>query len=81
MRVPTGPSGWKASGQILGQLLGSEVSTFALFKKFLKNIYLFILPFRAALVAYGGSQARDHIGAAAAGLRHSHSNAGSELHL
>ena len=31
--------------------------------------------------AYGGSQARGQIGAAAAGLRHSHSNAGSELHL
>ena len=28
--------------------------------------------------AYGSSQARGHIGAAAAGLRHSHSNARSE---
>ena len=29
-------------------------------------------------MAYGGSQARGRIGAAAAGLRQSHSNAGSE---
>ena len=33
---------------------------------------------RAAPVAYGGSQARDPIGAVAASLRHSHSNARSE---
>ena len=42
-------------------------------------IYLFSL-FRAALTAYGGSQARGLIGAAA-GLHHSHSNAGSEPRL
>ena len=45
------------------------------------NIYLFILLFRAASVAYGGAQARDQIGATAAGLCHSHSKAGSEPHL
>ena len=33
---------------------------------------------RAAPVAYGGSQARGAIGAVAASLHHSHSNAGSE---
>ena len=32
----------------------------------------------AALTAYGGSQARGRIGAIAASLRQSHSNAGSE---
>ena len=32
-------------------------------------------------MAYGSSQARGPIGAAAAGLCHSHSNAGSELRL
>ena len=32
----------------------------------------------AALVAYGGSQARGLIGAVAAGLHQSHSNVGSE---
>ena len=38
------------------------------------------LLFRAALIAYGGSQARGQIiGAVAAGLRHSHSNAASYL--
>ena len=34
--------------------------------------------FRAVPVAYGGSQARGQIGAVAAGLHHSHSNARSE---
>ena len=46
-------------------------------------IYLFCL-FAiswAALTAYGVSQARGPIGAAAAGLRQSHSNAGSEPRL
>ena len=37
--------------------------------------------FRAAPVAYGSSQARGQIRAAAAGLHHRHSNAGSEPHL
>ena len=47
-------------------------------------IYLFICHFvfsRAAPTAYGGSQARGRIGAVAAGLRQSHSNARSEPHL
>ena len=35
----------------------------------------------AAPAAYGGSQARGLIGAVAAGLRHSHSDAGTEPHL
>ena len=39
------------------------------------------LSFRAALVAYGGPQARGPIGAVAASLRYSHSNAGSEPSL
>ena len=36
---------------------------------------------RAAPTAYGGSQARGGIRAVAAGLRHSHSNGGSEPRL
>ena len=36
---------------------------------------------RAVSEAYGGSQARDLTGAGAAGLRHSHSNSGSEPRL
>ena len=40
-------------------------------------IYLFIYClFRAAPVAYGGSQARGPIGAVATGLHHSHGKAG-----
>ena len=41
-------------------------------------IFFFFCPFRAAPVAHGGSQARGLIGAI---VRHSHSNARSELHL
>ena len=44
------------------------------------SILLFCL-FRAAPAAYGGSQSRGRIRATAAGQHHSHSNAGSELHL
>ena len=40
-------------------------------------VFCFFL-FRATLSAYGGSQARGRIGAAAIGLSHSHSNVGSE---
>ena len=36
--------------------------------------------FRAAPMAYGGSKARGPFGAGAAGLRHSHSISGPELH-
>ena len=43
--------------------------------------HLSFFNFRAAPMAYGGSQARDRIGATAAGLCHSHSNAVSELRL
>ena len=39
---------------------------------------LSLCPFRATPMAYGGFQARDSIGAAAASLRHSHSNARSK---
>ena len=49
-------------------------------------IYLFIYLFiyfllRAAPMAYGNSEARGPVGAVAASLPHSHSNAGSEPHL
>ena len=45
-------------------------------------LFCFVFAFsRAALMACGGSQARGWIGAVAAGLRQSHSNAGSEPHL
>ena len=40
-----------------------------------------LLLFRAAPEAYGASQAKSQIRATAAGVHHSHSNAGSETHL
>ena len=43
--------------------------------------FLFLFFFRAAPMAYGGSEARRRIGAAAASLRHGLSNSGSEPHL
>ena len=45
-------------------------------------LFYFVFIFsRAAPAAYGGSQASGLIEAIAAGLHHSHSNAGSELSL
>ena len=57
--------------------------TFSQFKKkFLCVSFFIFMPFLGPLPAvYGGSQARGRIGAVAAGLRQSHSNAGSESHL
>ena len=43
--------------------------------------FFFLLLFMAETAAYRGSQARGLIRARAVSLRHSHSNAGSELHL
>ena len=43
-------------------------------------IFIFCL-FRASHMAYGSSQARGPIGAAATDLRHSYSNTGSKLYL
>ena len=48
-------------------------------QKLFSLFYLFI--FRAALKAYGGSQARGRTGATGASLHHSHSNEGSKLRL
>ena len=48
------------------------------------DFFFFFLSFcfsRAAATAYGDSQARSRIGAAAAGLHQSHSNTGSEPRL
>ena len=43
--------------------------------------FFFYFPPRAALKAYGSSQARGQIGAPAAGHSHNNSNARSKLHL
>ena len=50
------------------------------FKIFYILFFIFLL-FMAISMAYGGSQARERIGAAAAGLHHSRSNAGSDTLL
>ena len=42
---------------------------------FIFSFFFFFLLSRAAPAVYGGSQARDPIGAVATSLRHSHSNA------
>ena len=46
-----------------------------------KKAFLFFSLFFSTPAAYGSSQARDAVGAAAASLHHSHSNAGSKPHL
>ena len=50
-------------------------------QKFYMNFNIHHLFFRATPVAYGGTQARGRIGAAASSLHHSHSNVGSKLNL
>ena len=48
---------------------------------FILILFFCLFFFRAAPAAYGGSQARGLLGAVAAGLHQSHSNAGSEPSL
>ena len=50
----------------------------ALMVSFNLNLPLFFLLFGAMPLAHGGSQARGRVGVTAAGLHHSHSNAGCE---
>ena len=45
------------------------------------HVFMYLFFFMAVPAAYWNSQARGRIGAAAAGLHHSHSNAKAELHL
>ena len=44
-------------------------------------LFIYFCCFRATPEVYGSSQAKGPIGAAAAGLNHSHSNVSSELRL
>ena len=46
-----------------------------------ENLFIYLFIIKAAVVAYGSSQARSQIRAIAAGLHHSHSNVGSEPNL
>ena len=78
-----GASGMSRSWAVLPaflclRLLGlSEVPPWLMAQFF----FFFFFFFRAASEAYGSSQARGPIGAAAAGLYHCHSNTGSKPHL
>ena len=67
----------------VGNQLDQKKLTLFIYLFILSFIYYFIClwSFRAEPVAYGGSQASGLIRAAAAGLCHSHSNAGSRQHL
>ena len=57
-------------------------SSVSVFHTSIKTIEFFFSPFLGPLpMAYDGSQARGLIGAGATGLRHSHSNPGSEPRL
>ena len=63
-------------------LLDSDINVLvASLKNNHKVFFIFFFLFRATPAAYGASRARGGIGAAAAGFRHSHSNARSELRL
>ena len=66
------------SSQARDQTYATEVTTLDPF--FFLSFCLFAFS-RATPAAYGGSQARGPIGVIATSLRHSHSNAGSELRL
>ena len=77
---------FRASGERLACSFISSGSSFLPFflpsfpSSFLPSLLPFLL-FRAAPLAYGGSQTRGQIGAVATGLHHSQSNTGSESNL
>ena len=67
-----------------GRPLGSSLYLYSLIRNSLLHLFFYFIFwsfFRATPTAHGGSQARGQIGARTAGLHHSHSNTGSELHL
>jgi len=67
---------WVNDSTLFSQSSGLEVKAQGIrrFRMFL-FVFVFFFFFRAAPTAYGGSQAKGRIGAAAAGLHHSHSSA------
>ena len=69
---------WECSFNLLEEF---KKDWYKFFFVFLGGFVFVFLLFRAAPTTYGGSQARSLIGATDAGLCHSHSNAGSKLHL
>ena len=66
--------GWREGGRVCWRKLGSDCQSVSSF------FFLFCL-FRAAPVAYGGSQGRGLVRAVAVGLCQSHSTSGSEPRL
>ena len=64
----------------LGDRVSKNKSALTLYLVSIVFFFFFGVFFRAAPTAYGGSQARGPIGAMAAGLHHSHSNARSLAH-
>ena len=76
------PRVWPKRKKIYVYSLGLLFFIYIIFNLIYLFIYfcLFAISW-AAPAAYGGSQTRGLIGAVAAGLRQSHSNAGSEPHL
>ena len=63
---------------ILGRIGGYRKWCPSVLNIFFFFVFCFFVFSRAKHMAYGGSQTRSPIGAVAAGLRLSHSNAGSE---
>ena len=74
-RKPSVNANYYCSGPI-----GLRVDQKESYQEKIRIFFLFLL-FRATPAAYGGSQARGRIGATAASLHNSHSNASSELPL
>ena len=70
---------WREEAKGQRRFLCLNISCLAIKQEFYSiSTFFFFGLFRAAPEAYGGSQARGSRGAKAAGLYHSHSNAGSE---
>ena len=72
--------GWKVSKVLVTDPTEEEVSPQYLQKALFFFFFVFYL-FRAAPMAFGGLQARGPIGAVAADIHHSHSNAGFKPRL
>ena len=73
------PGGIQGQAQFIAKLNGNGLWIF--FLSFFFFFFFVFLSFRVAPMAYGGSQTRGLIRAAAAGLRHSHSNTGPKPSL
>ena len=76
----TEPSAAGGLGGLERAFFGLEIML-SFFFFFFFFFFCFFGLFRAALLTYGGSQARGPVGATAASLYHRHSNAGSEARL